>query len=302
MISAAARRRAILCVLAASAAFSLVSALIKAVGAGIPAVEVALLRSAMMVVIIATLLRRRGLGLGALRTRRPWGHVMRAVTGFAGMVSAYYGYSHLPLAANTALGFAMPLMLMVLSIPFLDEKLDVARVGAVAAGLAGVLLMVRPWDAAGGMPLYPVAVVLGGGLCWAGAMISIRRLGASGESSEAFVLWYAFGCVILATGFVIPVWVTPSPWQAAGLLGVGLISTGAQLLMTEGYRTGEATVLAPFEYGTILYTSAIGILIWGEFPDPMSWLGIAVIVGSGLYVWHRETRAGGKAGGTGREV
>ncbi|MCX7382267.1 MAG: DMT family transporter [Alphaproteobacteria bacterium] len=297
MSAAAVRRRAILCVLAASSAFAVVAALIKAVGAGIPAVEVALLRSLLMAVIIYAMMRRQGLGRGIWRTKRPWGHVQRSLTGFAGMVAAYYGYSHLPLAANTALGFAMPLVLTLLSVAFLGERPEVPRIVAVFAGLAGVMIMVRPWDAtASGLPLFPVLVVLAGVIAWAGAMISIRRLGAMGESNEAIILYYSVGSVLLATGFVVPVWVTPSAWQLAGLVGIGLISTLAQILMTNAYRTGEATLIAPFEYGSILYTSIIGMVVWGEFPDATSWLGIAVIIASGLYMWHRETRAGAKTG------
>lgn len=290
MNPAATRRRAILCVLAASSCFSLVSALIKSLGPGIPAVEVALLRSAMMGAFIVLLMRRRG-KTGFWHTRRPWGHVLRSLTGFGGMVGAYYGYAHLPLAANTALGFAMPLVLTVIAIPLLGERPDPPRLIAVLVGLAGVLIMARPWDS-DALPLFPVLVVLAGVLCWAGAMVSIRRLGATGEGNEAIVFWYSVGSVVLGTGFAAPVWVMPDAWQWAALIGVGIVATGAQLLMTEGYRTGEATLLAPFEYISIVYTSVIGMVFWGEYPDRWSLAGIAVIVGSGLYVWHRETRAG----------
>jgi len=293
----AVRRRAILCVLAASAAFSVVGALIKAVGAAVPAVESALCRGIVMGLIMIILLHRRHGGRIVWRTRQPWGHALRTLCGFFGMVSAYYGYAHLPLAANTALGFAMPLVLGALSGPLLGEKVGWIRGGALVAGLAGVLMMVRPWNiGAAALPLWPVAVVLAGVVAWAGAMISIRRLGVSGESNESIILYYALGSVILATGFVIPVWVTPTPIEFAGILGAAVVSTGAQLLMTEGYRTGEATVVAPFEYGAIIYTTLIGLVIWGEIPDGWSWLGIAVIIASGLYVWRQETMAGKTAG------
>ena len=75
------------------------------------------------------------------------------------------------------------------------------------------------------------------------------------------------------------------------LVGVGVLSAGAQLLMTEGYRSGEATMLAPFEYGAIVYATLLGLVIWGEWPDVGDFVGIAVLVGSGLYVWRRETLA-----------
>ena len=72
------------------------------------------------------------------------------------------------------------------------------------------------------------------------------------------------------------------------MVGIGCVSAAAQMLMTEGYRSGEATLVAPFEYGAIVYTTAMGMMIWGEFPDAWSVLGIGIIVASGLYVWRRE--------------
>ena len=266
-------------------------ALIKRVGPEVPAVESALVRGTIMGLIMFELLRRRNGGRVVWRTRRPWSHVMRTICGFLGMVTAYYGYTHLPLAANTALGFAMPLVLTALSGPLLGERVGWQRGGAVVGGMVGVLVMVRPWNVTDtALPLLPVAIVLAGVVAWAGAMISIRRLGQLGESNEAILLYYSVGSVILATVFVIPVWVTPSPMALAGMVGAALVSTGAQLLMTEGYRTGEATVVAPFEYGAILYTTLLGLVLWGEIPDAWSWVGVAIIVASGLYVWRTETR------------
>jgi len=89
----------------------------------------------------------------------------------------------------------------------------------------------------------------------------------------------------------IPVWVSPSGWALAALAGVGAISAAAQLLMTEGYRSGEANMLAPFEYGAILYTVLLGYLIWNEAPGAWEFAGIAVLVASGLFAWWREGQA-----------
>jgi drug/metabolite transporter (DMT)-like permease len=72
------------------------------------------------------------------------------------------------------------------------------------------------------------------------------------------------------------------------LVAVGLVSALAQLLMTQAYRTGESSLIAPFEYTAIVYTTAMGMLIWGEYPDGWTWAGILIIVAAGLYVWRRE--------------
>ncbi len=290
--AAALRRHAILCVLGASACFSVVSALIKAVATDIPAFEIALFRSAVVGLAVLPLLHRRG-GLGLLlRTRNPWGHVMRTGFGFTGMVTSFYGYAHLPLATNTALGFAMPLFLTILSVPFLGERVGWRRVTAVLAGMLGVLVMVQPWQASSAaLPLVPVLVVLAGVVCWAFSMISIRRLGAGGESNEAIIVWFSIGSTLLAALCAAPFWIAPTPAQLLGLAAIGLGSAAAQMLMTEGYRSGEATLVAPFEYGAIVYTTIMGMAIWSEFPDAWDALGIAIIVASGLYVWHREALA-----------
>jgi drug/metabolite transporter (DMT)-like permease len=285
------RRHAILCILGASATFAVAAACVKVVAPRIPTLEIVFFRNAFMLPALLPLIIRAG-GWRALRTRRPLGHAARTVFGLLGMVSAFYGYSVLPLATVTALGFAMPLFLTVLSIPLLGERVGPRRGGAVLVGLVGVLAIVRPWEGGADMPLGAMAFVLSGVLGWALAMITIRRMGAAGESNIAIVAWFGVGAMIV-TGFaMLPGWVTPSGWDWLFLVAVGVVSALAQMLMTEAYRSGEATLVAPFEYGGILYTMALGLVIWGEWPAWMDFAGIAVLILSGLYIWDREvTRA-----------
>ena len=119
-------------------------------------------------------------------------------------------------------------------------------------------------------------------------MISIRRMGQSGERNVTIVLWFAIGSSVLSALLVVPVWVTPGPLVLLMLVGLGAISAVAQLLMTEGYRSGEATMLAPFEYGAIVYTVLLGWLVWNEVPGGWEFVGIGVLVLSGLYSWWQE--------------
>ena len=285
---AATRRRAILCVCGASILFVVAATIVKLIAHDIPVFEMTLFRSGIACLVMLPLLARAG-GWRALRTRRPWGHVGRTLCGFIGMVTAYYGYTTLPLATVTALGFAMPLFLAVMAVPLLGERVGPARAGAVAAGLAGVLIMLRPWAEFTGdktaLPLGPVLVVLAGVAAWALAMISIRRMGEQGERNITIVMIFSLGASLLSAILAIPVWVTPTPPVLAGLIAVGVVTSGAQLLMTEGYRAGETTLVAPFEYGAIVYTTALGMLIWGEVPDIWSLIGIAILVAAGIAVW-----------------
>lgn len=283
------RRRAILCVLGASVLFAGAAAFVKAVSPYVPLAELVFFRSAVAFAALLPLARGAG-GWSVLRTRRPLGHLGRAAAGLMGIVGAFYGYATLPLATVTALGFAMPLILTALSVPLLGERVGWRRGSAVLAGFVGVLLMVEPWRTAGALPAWPVLVVMAGVASWALAMITIRRMGRAGERNLTIVLLFSLMSSVVSGLFAIPVWVTPVGWQWGALLGVGVLSAGAQMLMTEGYRIGEASLLAPFEYGAILYTVLLGLLLWGEAPDWSDGVGIAVLMASGLYVWRRETR------------
>jgi drug/metabolite transporter (DMT)-like permease len=289
-LPAAARRRAILGVLGSGFCFAVAAALIKAAApGGIPVPEMVVFRSVVIALVMAAVLRRQGGVLAALRTRRPLGHAIRTLFGFFAMYTSYIGYVRLPLAIVTALGFAMPLCLTMLSVPLLGERVGWRRGGAVLAGFAGVLVIVRPWHAAAReAPTDAVLLVLAGVVAWALTMITIRKLGASGEASATIVLWYCLGSLVLALMLAVPVWVTPSPREAGLLVAAGLVTAAAQLMMTDAYRSGEATLIAPFEYAAIVHATLFGALLWGEYPDGWSFGGIAILVGAGLYVWRRE--------------
>jgi drug/metabolite transporter (DMT)-like permease len=288
-----ARRRAILLVLGAAATFSAAAACVKALGGAIPLAEVVLCRNLFAIPALLPLLLRHG-GLAALATRNPMSHAARIAFGLLGMYGAFYGYAHLPLATVTALGFTMPLFLTLLSVPLLGERVGPRRGAAVVVGFLSVLLMVRPGGGPADAPLDLAAagLVLLSAVGWALAMITIRRMGEAGEQGVTIVLWFAIGSSVVSAVAAIPVWVWPTLWQWALLAGIGLISALAQVMMTNAYRTGESTLLAPFEYSAIIWTTTMGVLVWGELPDGWDAAGIAVLVGSGLYIWHREVTLG----------
>jgi len=284
------RRRAILYVLGSSACFTVAAALVKFIAGAVPTSEVVFFRSVVAIVCMLPLIRREG-GWSVLHTRRPLGHLGRLLAGLAGMYGSFYGYANLPLATVTALGFAMPIFLAMLSVPLLHERIGPHRALATGAGLVGVLCVLRPWQGGDSVPTVPALVVITGVVCWALAMVSIRRMGQSGERNITIVLLFSLGASVVSGALCIPIWITPSGWILAALVGVGVVSAAAQLLMTAGYRSGEANMLAPFEYGAILYTLALGYLIWNEVPGASEFAGIAVLVASGLFAWWREGQA-----------
>lgn len=279
--------RAVLAVLGASLLFALAAACVKALEGGVPLAQVVLFRSLFALPFLYPLLLRAG-GFQALRTRNPWGHAARTAAGLVGMGGAFYGYATLPLATVTALGFTMPFFLALLAWPLLGERVGRDRALAILAGFGGVVLMVGlPLSGAAG----PVLAVLAGALGWAVAMITIRRMGAAGEPNVAIVLWFALGSSLVALLWSLPGWEWPTPRQWVLLAAVGGISAAAQVLMTEAYRRAEATLLAPFEYVGIVWTTAIGLLLWGERPDAWDLAGAAVLVGAGLFLWRRGAGA-----------
>jgi drug/metabolite transporter (DMT)-like permease len=289
-----ARRRAVLMVLGAAAVFTIAAAFVKGLRGEIPLAQVIFCRNLFAIPALLPLLWRAG-GLAALRTRHPGMYALRLAAGLLGMAGAFYGYAVLPLATVTALGFTMPLFLTLLSVPLLRERVGPRRGAAVLLGFCGVLLMVHPsgYPIGGtGGHLPGTAMVLLGALGWALAMITIRRMGEAGESGVTIVLWFSFAAAILSGLASIPGWVAPSAAQWALLAGTGVVSALAQVLMTEAYRRGEATLLAPFEYSAILWTTLLGALVWAELPDAWDFAGIAVLVASGLYIWHREVALG----------
>jgi drug/metabolite transporter (DMT)-like permease len=287
---AASRRRAIGGVLGAGFFFAVAAALIKATRASdIPTFEMVVFRSVCIALVMAAVLRRQGGVLAALRTPRPGVHAVRTVLGFIAMATSYVGYVRLPLATVTALGFAMPLVLTLLSVPLLGERVGWQRAGAVLFGFLGVVIVVRPWQAsAADTPMDAVLLVLAGVVAWALTMITIRKLGNSGERNATIVLWYCLGSLVLSLALSLPTWVTPSPRDCALLTAAGLVTAAAQLCMTDAYRSGETTLIAPFEYAAIIHATVLGALIWGELPDAWTFAGIAMLVAAGLSIWWRE--------------
>ncbi|MFT8242771.1 DMT family transporter [Roseomonas sp. BN140053] len=289
----AARGRAILCVVGAALFFSLAAAAVKGLGGSLPLAELILFRNLLALPVLLPLALAQG-GWSLLRTRDPLGHAQRCFWGLLGTAGPFYGYAHLPLATVTAINFAMPLFLTALSVPLLGERVGPRRAAAVAVGLCGVLLMLRPGMGAGAASpdLVAVGAVVAGAFSWAMAMISIRRMGERGEAGVTIVLWFTLGAAGVSLLLALPVWVWPTPLALGLLAAVGLLSAVGQLLMTAGYRSGETTLLAPFEYSAILWTTLMGTLIWAEVPDGWDAGGVAILVASGLYIWHREVTLG----------
>ncbi len=227
--------------------------------------------------------------LGAWRTKRPLAHLWRGAIGLSTMVVAFSAVTLLPLAEASTLSFIAPLFSVALSALFLGEQVGRHRWTAVAVGLAGVMVVMQP----GGTRLDPVGLALAvlAALGVAGVTITLRQIGKT-ERTPTIVFW--FTCFsMLGTGLFLPVYGQPhdaGTW--AILLGLGLSGGIGQLFLTSSLRFAPVPVVVPFDYSQLVWAVLLGWLLWGVYPGATTWLGAAIIIGSGLYTLYREHALG----------
>jgi drug/metabolite transporter (DMT)-like permease len=221
---------------------------------------------------------------GVLRTGRPLLQVTRGLCMLGSAQFFIFGLVELPIAEATAIGFVAPLLVTALSIPFLGERVGLRRWSAVIVGFAGVLIVIRPGtDAFEPAALYPVLSAA----CWGMGVVITRKM--RNFDGVATTLLYSTLVGLLATSAVAwPVWTTPD-LQAWGLIALlGLFSCTGQYFFIAAFSFAGASLLAPFSYSQIVWSGLIGFFVFATLPDGYTWLGAAVIVGSGIYTLHRE--------------
>jgi drug/metabolite transporter (DMT)-like permease len=226
------------------------------------------------------------LGPAAFGTRRPAWHLLRSVLMTGSMFAFFYALPRMPLADVLTLVFTAPLIVTALSWPVLGEAVGPWRWGAVLAGFAGVLVVLRP-----GARLVDAAALLalGGSFLYALLSLTARRLSAS-ESTVALSLYLFPLPTLVSLPLAIRGWIAPSAvdWLLFG--ACGLFGGLAFVLITAAFRHAQAAMLVPFEYTGLVWAAAAGYLIWGEVPAVATWLGGGPIVTSGLFILYRETR------------
>ena len=230
----------------------------------------------------------------ALHTRNPMGHVVRAFIGVSSMGLGFFALTRLPLPESTAISYAAPLLIVVFSALLLKERVHIFRWTAVLVGLVGVVIILWPRLTvfSGGTAMGDAATV-GAIACFASAvfsalaMMQVRHL-VQTERTEAIVIYF-FICATLLSLLTIPFgWVWPTPQQAALLIAAGFAGGVGQLLMTSCYRYADMSVIAPFEYVSLILTIAIGFAVFADVPTLSMIFGAMIIVCSGIAVILRE--------------
>ncbi|MGG5823795.1 DMT family transporter [Falsiroseomonas sp. HW251] len=281
--------RGIPLLLTAIALFSCSDAMAKYLGRSLPAPEIAWLRYLAFFGLALLPLMRRG-GSGLLRTRAPRLQVLRGFGVVGSAILFIMALQSLPMAEATSLSFVSPVFVTVLSMIFLKERVGWRRWSAIAAGLAGMLIIVRP-----GSDVFTPAALLpaASAASWASALVVTRKMGTL-DPPQTTLLWTA------SVGFVVTSLLLPATFLFGGHLAmpdagqiglgllIGLVSSAAQYLVVLAFRSAPATVLAPFSYAQLLTSGLLGLVVFGNVPDGWTLLGAAVIAASGLYTAHRE--------------
>ncbi len=273
--------------------FVIMATLLKATET-IPAGELVFFRCFFAILpVVAWLFWRRQLAK-ALHTKRPFGHILRALVGATSMGLGFFALTRLPLPEATAIGYAAPLLIVVFSAILLKERVHVFRWTAVIAGLVGVLIILWPrltlftsGQPIGDSEAIGAIAAFGGAVVTAFALMQVRNLTRT-ERTESIVLYFFISASLMSLLTIPFGWAVPTPEQAALLIGAGFAGGLGQLLMTSSYRYADMSVIAPFEYVSLLLTLIIGFAVFGDVPTMTMIVGAVIIVLSGIAVILRE--------------
>lgn len=265
---------------------------------GVPSGQLAFFRSFFAILpIIIYLIYRRELIVG-FQTRHPLGHLWRGLVGTGGMLTGFFALTQLPLPEVTAIQYATPLLIVMLSAVFYHEQVRLYRWSAVLVGLVGVVIIMWPRltvfsGGSGSMPGATLGALVALSSCFfaATAMVLVRRL-VETERSATIVLYFSITSSIIALMTLPFGWVMPTPEQLAMLIAAGIFGGIAQILLTESYRHADMSVVAPFEYASLILTIIVGYVFFRDVPTVAMLLGGAIVVGSGLFIIYREHRLG----------
>lgn len=276
--------------------FIVMSAMIKATADHVPAGQAVFFRSAFAIpVIVLWLILRRELATG-LRAAHPMGHVWRGFAGTCAMGLGFAGLGYLPLPEVTAIGYAAPLLTVVFAAMFLGEDVRLFRLSCVALGMVGVLIVLSPRltvldGGAGHAEAFGALLVLGGAVFAALAQVFVRKL-VQTERTPAIVFYFSLTATLLSLITLPFGWVWPEPFEFALLIGAGLLGGVGQILLTSSYREADASLVAPFDYASMLFALAIGWFVFAEMPTITMLAGAALIILAGILIIWRERRLG----------
>ncbi len=227
----------------------------------------------------------------SLRTEKPLAHLVRAVLMCLTLLLFFWGLRYVKLGDAIAVAFTAPLFITALSMPILGERVGRHRWAAVAVGFLGMLVILRPGFGSFQMEML---LIVASAFLFAFAVLFTRRL-TSTETNTSIFTYTTIISGLVMTPFAVVTWVPPSEFSLLIFLSIGLIGGTAHFLVIVAYRHLQAAVNATLEYAALIWAIILGYVLWNEVPDRWVLIGAGIVVTAGIYITHRETRAGIKA-------
>jgi drug/metabolite transporter (DMT)-like permease len=284
--------------IASALAFTLMSAGVKLVAERYPIGEVVFFRSAFALVPLLAWLSWQGNLINAVRTDDLKGHLLRGIISTSGMFAGFVALSYLPLSDAVAIGYASPLITVVLAALLLKETVRAYRWSAVVVGFVGVIIMLLPHlngsvmaRGLGGGAGVGALFALFAACCSAGATIQIRRLMVR-ERTGAIVFYFSLLTTFMGLMTIVLGWRMPDLADAALLVVIGILGGIGQILLTLSYRHADTSLIAPFEYTTMLWAVLIGWFAFSQLPQATVVAGGLIVAAAGCFVLWRERQLG----------
>ena len=269
---------------AAAAAFTVMTALIRETAKAVHPFEIAFVRALVNLVLMLPFAIRTG--RVGLKTKNHKIFALRGLCGLAFLMTYFSGAALIPVADSQALTFTSPLWGTLLAVLFLGERVTTARLVALVAGFAGVLIILRPGIV---QVSFGALLVLAGALA-AAASNTIVKFTTRTDHPDAIVFYQMLYVTPLMLVPAFWVWTWPSFREVLLMCAVGFFATLNQRFLSRAYAAADATAVLPFEFTRLPFAAVIGFLTFRELPDIWAWLGGAVIFGASLYMVQRETR------------
>ena len=270
--------------LVAVGAFSLMDAGLKTLSATYPPLQIATLRSFASLPLILLWMAFTCGFRGIFRFRFAL-HAARAAINIMMLATFIYGVRHLPLSEAYSIFFVAPLLITAFAAWLLHERIEWRRWLAIVAGLTGVIIVMKPTGA--GLVTLPGLAILICAVGYALSAIIVRIVGRT-DSTQSMVFWLT---AMVGTGsllLALPTWRAIEPRHWIVVAGVGVAGTLGQAAITEAFRIGEASFIAPFEYSALAWGLTLDWFLWRALPGPRAFIGAAIVIASGLYLIHRE--------------
>lgn len=277
--------RGILLMLAVGFSFTVLDATAKHLTQSLPVMEIAWGRYLFHLAVLPLFLGGQSLR-SAFRSARPGLQILRSAFLLCSTVFFFVAVKYIPLADATAIGFVSPLLVTALSVPLLGEQVGIRRWVAVTVGFASVVLIIRPGF---GMVHWAMSLPLLTASCFALYQITTRILSRS-DSAPTTYFFSAIVGLAVTTASLPSVWVAPSFWEWVCLIFLGSAGGFSHYLLIRAFTIAPASLLAPFAYAQLIWSTTIGFLWFGDFPDLWTIGGGVIICLSGLYVIYRERR------------